>query len=129
VKLNEVDIEEGIMGDEIDSCIFTSDEWKDLDVFVKVGSTDHPAKIDSMVRLSKELVDTKSLRVRWASNNKKDVVDISSVQPMYSSEGDIQRRSMKHSKTKDQHSQSTTSLHSKISRDGRLQEIACWLFL
>jgi hypothetical protein len=38
---------------------------KDLDVFVKVGSTDHHAKIDSMVKLSEELVDTKSLRVRW----------------------------------------------------------------
>ena len=28
---------------------------KDLDVFVKVGSTDHPAKINSMVRLSEEI--------------------------------------------------------------------------
>ena len=31
---------------------------KDLDVFVKVGITDHPVKIDSMVRLSEELVNT-----------------------------------------------------------------------
>ncbi len=37
---------------------------KDLDVFVKVGSTDHSGKIDTMVRLSEELMDTKSLRVR-----------------------------------------------------------------
>jgi hypothetical protein len=52
VKLNEVDIKESIMEDEIDQFVFSSDEWivmKDLDVFVKVGSTDHPAKIDSMV--------------------------------------------------------------------------------
>ena len=65
VKLNKVDIEEGIMEDEIDPFVFASDGWivmKDLDVFVKVGNTDHPAKIDSMVRLSEELVNTKSLR-------------------------------------------------------------------
>jgi hypothetical protein len=73
VKLNEVDIEEGIMEDEMDQFVFASDGWivmKDLDVFVKVGNTDHPAKIDSMVRLSEELVDTKSLRVRWVINKK-----------------------------------------------------------
>ncbi len=65
---------------------------KDLDVFVMVGTTDQPAKIDSMVRLSEELVDTKSLRVRWIVNNKKEVVDISSVRPMYLSEGNNQNR-------------------------------------
>jgi hypothetical protein len=46
--------------DEIDQFDFSSDEWivmKDLNVFVMVGSTDHSAKIDSMVRLSDELVD------------------------------------------------------------------------
>jgi hypothetical protein len=45
------------MEDEIDQFVFASDGWiviKDLDVFVKVGSTDHPAKIDLMVRLSEE---------------------------------------------------------------------------
>ncbi len=81
VKLNEVDIEEGIMEDDIDQFVFSSDEWivmKDLDVFVKAGSTDHPSKIDSMVTLSEELVNTKSLRVRWVINNKKSEVDISS---------------------------------------------------
>ena len=49
VKLNEVDIEESIMEDEIDQFVFSSDEWivmKDLDVFVKIGITDHSAKID-----------------------------------------------------------------------------------
>ena len=59
VKLNEVDNEEVIMEDEIDSCIFTSDEWivmKDLDVFVKVGTTDHPAKIDSMAAYQRNLL-------------------------------------------------------------------------
>lgn len=68
------------MEDEINQFVFSSDDWivmKDLDVFVKVGSTDHPAKIDSMVRLSEELVDTKSLRVRWVITNKKSEVDIS----------------------------------------------------
>ena len=98
MKLNEVDLEECIMEDEIDQFVFSSDGWivmKDLDVFVKVGSTDHPAKIDSMVRLSEELVDTKSLRVRWVINNKKSEVDISSVRPMYTSEGDKKKRSAK----------------------------------
>ena len=64
---------------------------KDLDVFVKVGKrTDHPAKIDSVVRQRDDSVDTKLLRVKW-SNNFKDVVDISSVRPMYSSENPNQR--------------------------------------
>ena len=65
---------------------------KDLDVFVMVGTTDHPAKIDSMVRSSEEFVYTKSLRVCWAINNKKEVVDISLVRAMYSSEGNNQKR-------------------------------------
>ncbi len=91
VKLNEVEIEEGIMEDENSQFVFSSDEWivmKELDVFVTVGNTDHPAKIDSMVRLSEGLVDTKSMRVRWVINNKKSEVDISSLRPMVASEGD-----------------------------------------
>jgi hypothetical protein len=67
VKLNEVNIEESIMEDEIDQFACSSDEWivmKDLDFFLTVGSTDHPAKIDLMVRLSDKLVDTKSSRVQ-----------------------------------------------------------------
>ncbi len=74
MKLNEVDIKESLMEDEIDQYVFTSDEWivmKDLDVFVTVGSTDCSAKIDSMVRLSDKLVDTKSLWVQWVISNKK----------------------------------------------------------
>lgn len=117
VKLNEVDIEEVLTEDEFDRCIFTSDEWivmKDFDVFVKVGTTNYPAKIDSMDRLSKELVDTKSLKVRWTSNNKKDVVDIASVQSMYFSEEDTQRRARKHSITNEQHPHSIASTHTKI---------------
>ena len=37
VKLNEVDVEEGIMEDEIDQFVFSSNGWivkKDLDVFI-----------------------------------------------------------------------------------------------
>ena len=37
---------------------------KNLNVFVRVGKTDHPAIIDSMVRLTKELVDTNSVRIK-----------------------------------------------------------------
>jgi hypothetical protein len=88
VHFTELDLEEAIIEDDIDKFVFSSDEWivmKDLDVFVKVGTTYHPAKIDSMVRLSEEFVDTKSLRVRWVVNNKKEVVDTLSVRPMYSS--------------------------------------------
>ena len=58
---------------------------KDLDVFVTVGKSEHSAKIDSIVRLTNDSVDFTVLRVRW-SNNFKDVVDISSVKPMHSSE-------------------------------------------
>jgi hypothetical protein len=98
---------------------------KDLDVFVKVGSTDHPAKIDSMVRLSEELVDTKSLRVRWVINNKKSEVDISSVRPMYTYEGDKKKRSAKPSTSDEKHPQSMTSSHIQKSRDGLLEDSNC----
>ena len=128
VKLNEVDIEEGIMEDEIDPFVFASDGWivmKDLDVFVKVGNTDNPAKIDSMVRLSEELVDTKSLRVRWVINNKKSEVDILSVRPMYTTEGDKKRRSVKPTTSNDQHLQSTTSSRPQKSGDGLLEDSNC----
>ncbi len=91
---------------------------KDLDVFVKVGTTDHPSKIDSMVRLSEELVDTQSLRVRWVVNNKKEVVDISSMKLMYSSEGNNQnRRSTKPAKPP-----SVIPLQTQTSRDGLLEK-------
>ena len=89
VHFTKLDLEETINEDDIENLVFASDDWivmKDLDDFVKVGTTDHLAKINSMVRLSEELVDTKSLRVRWVINNKKEVVHISSVRPMYSSE-------------------------------------------
>ena len=95
VHFNELDLEETINEADIEKLVFTSDDWivmKDLDVFVRVGTTNHPAKIDSMVRLSEELVDTKSLRVRWIVNNKKEVVELSSVVPMYSSEGNNKKR-------------------------------------
>ena len=46
----------------------------DLDVFVKVGTTDHPAKIDSMIRVSEEFVDPKLLKVRWVVSKKKEVM-------------------------------------------------------
>ena len=58
-----------------------------------------------MVRLSEELVDTKSLRVRWVISNKKPEVDISSMMSMYTSEGDKKRRSVKPSKSNDKHLQ------------------------
>jgi hypothetical protein len=95
---------------------------KDLAFFFKVGSTDHPAKIDSMVRLSEELVDTRSFRVWWVINNKKSEVDISSVRPMYTSEGDKKRRSVKPSKSNNHHLQSTTSSHTWKSGDGLLED-------
>ena len=73
---------------------------KDLDVFVTVGKAEHSAKIDSIIWLTDDSVDTTVLRVRW-SNNFKDVVDISSVKPMHSSEHHTRRRSKKSQETKD----------------------------
>ena len=121
MHFTELDLKEAIIEDDIDKLVFSSDDWivmKDLDVFVKVGTTDHPAKIDSMVRLSEELVDTKLLRVKWVINNKKEVVDISSVRPMYSSEGNNQnRRSTKPSKPP-----SVVPLRTQKSKEGLLEE-------
>ena len=99
---------------------------KDLDVFVRVGTTNHPAKIDSMVRLSDELVDTKSLRVRWIVNNKKEVAGLSSVVPMYSSEGNNKKRIP----TKPPKPTSIIPLKTHKSREVKLpEEVACWVIL
>ena len=121
VHFTELDLEETINEADIEKLVFTSDDWivmKDLDVFVRVGTTNHPAKIDSMVRLSEELVDTKSLRVRWIVNNKKEVVDLSSVVPMYSSEGNNQKRKA----TKPAKSSSVIPLQTPKPMDGSLEK-------
>jgi len=73
-----------------------------------------------MIRQSEEFVDTKSLRVRWVINNKKCEVVISSVKPVYISEGDMIKSSEKPSKSTNQHFQSTTSSHTQKSGDGLL---------
>ena len=71
-----------------------------------------------MVGLSEEDVDTKSLRVRWVINNKKEVVDISSVRSMYSSEvNDQNRRSTKPSKPP-----SVVPLQTQTSKEGLHEE-------
>ena len=47
VHFTNLDFEENIVKDDIDKFIFSSDEWivmKDLDVFVMVGTTDHPSQ-------------------------------------------------------------------------------------
>ena len=61
VHFTKLDLEEPIVEDDIDKFVFSSDDWivlKDLGAFVKVGTNDHPANIDSMVILSEELLDT-----------------------------------------------------------------------
>ena len=65
---------------------------KNLNVNVRVGKTDHPATIDSMVRLTEELVDTNSVRIKWGINLQKSVVDLSTVTPMHSSRRVLQKR-------------------------------------
>ena len=103
VSFFEVDLEESFDEDEMTKHVFFYDDWivmKDLDVFVTVGKAEHYAKIDSIVRLTDDSVDTTVLRVRW-SNNFKDVVDISSVKPMHSSEHHSRRRTKKSPETKD----------------------------
>jgi hypothetical protein len=62
--------------------------------------------------------------VRWVINNKKSEVDISSVRPMYTSEGD-KKRSVKPSTSNNQHLQSTTSSHLQKSGDGLLEGSNC----
>ncbi len=68
VHLNKPDTDESITKEDISTFIFFSLEcWvveKNLDVYVRVGKTDHPATIDSMIRLIEELVDTNSVRIR-----------------------------------------------------------------
>ena len=65
---------------------------KNLNVYVRVGKTDHPATINSMVRLTEELVDTNSVKIKWSINNQKSVVDLSTVIPMHSSCRVMQKR-------------------------------------
>ena len=85
------DFVRSITEDKIEELVFKADGWivkKDLNVFVKVGKTDHEAVIDSLVRLSEVFVDTKSVRIRWTINNKTEVVTLLSVNPMHSSQED-----------------------------------------
>ncbi len=96
VHLIEPKTDEYITEDDITPFVFFSSEYwvveKNLDVFVRVGKTDHPATIDSMVRLTEELVDTNSVRIRWSINNQKSVVDLSTVKPMYTSHREKQKQ-------------------------------------
>ena len=87
VLFSEVGLEESFDEDEMMKYVFVHGDWivmKDLDVFVMEGKTEHPAKIDSLVRLAYDSMDTKLLRVRQ-SNNFKQVVEIKYVKPMHSS--------------------------------------------
>jgi len=96
VHLNKPNTEESITEEEISKFVFFSlDCWvveKNLDVYVRVGITDHSATIDSMVRLTDELVDTNSVRIKWSINNQRSVVDLSTVKPMHSSHREMQKR-------------------------------------
>jgi hypothetical protein len=89
VHLNESHTEESITEEDISTFVFFSSEgWvveKNLNFYVRVGKTDHPATIDSMVRLTEELVDINSVRIKWGINLQKSVVDLSTVTPMHSS--------------------------------------------
>ena len=72
---------------------------KNLDVYVRVGKTDHPATIDSMVGLTEELVDTNSVRIKWGINLQKSVVDLSTVTPMHSSHRAMRKQKKRRKKT------------------------------
>ena len=70
-------------------------------------------------------MDTKSLRVRWVINNKKSVVVISLVRPMYSSENHIRKRSKKAAKTKDKQTGSITSSHTQKTLYDTIEDLSC----
>ena len=53
---------------------------KDMDVFVLIGKTTHPAKINSLVLVSDE-IDSNSIWIRW-SNQLKETVELCDVLPM-----------------------------------------------
>jgi hypothetical protein len=127
VSFFEVDLEETFKEDEITKHVFFYDDWivmKDLDVFVTVGKAEHSAKIDSIVRLTDDTVDTTVLRVRW-SNNFKDVVDISSVKPMHSTEHHNRRGSKKSPETKGKKTPSTTSSDGQKRSEGPVEDVSC----
>jgi hypothetical protein len=107
--------------------LFFYDDWivmKDLDVFVTVGKSEHSAKIDSIVWLTDDLVDTTVLRVRW-SNNFKDVVDISSVKPMHSSEHHNRRRSQKSPETTNKKTPFSTPSDGQKQLEGPIEDVSC----
>ena len=94
VHFEEKEFERSFKEDEMEELVFKADGWivkKDFNVFVKVGKSDHEAVIDSLVRLSKVFVETKSVRIKWAINKKNEVVNILSVKPMHSSQEDNKR--------------------------------------
>jgi hypothetical protein len=104
VHFDGKDFRSSITEHTMDYLVFKEDGWivkKDLNVFVMVCKTDHEAVIDSLVRLSEVFVDTKSVRIRWAINNKTEVVTLLSMKPMHSSQED-KKRGTKPSKPDDQ---------------------------
>ena len=67
VHLNKPDTDKSITEEDISTFVFFSSEcWvveMNLNVYVRVGKTDHPATINSMVRLTEELVDKNYVRI------------------------------------------------------------------
>ena len=97
---------------------------KNLNVYVRVDKTDHPATIDSMVRLTEELVDTNSVRIKWSINNKKSVVDLSTVIPMHSSRRVMQKQKRK--KKLASVEEITTGIRSTpVTTPGQVQDSYC----
>lgn len=129
VHMNEPDIEECITEEDISTFIFFSSEgWvveKNLNVYVRVGKTDHPATIDSMVRLTEELVDTNSVRIKWSINNQSSVVDLSTVTPMHSSPRERQKRKKERKKLASVEEITTGIRSTPVTTPGQVQDSYC----
>lgn len=129
VHMNEPNIEECITEEDISTFIFFSSEgWvveKNLNVYVRVGKTDHPATIDSMVRLTEELVDTNSVRIKWSINNQSSVVDLSTVTPMHSSPRERQKRKKERKKLASVEEITTGIRSTPVTTPGQVQDSYC----
>ena len=96
---DEVNTDKSITKEDISTFVFfligVLGCGEELGCLCQGGQTDHPATIDSMVRLTEELVDTNSVRIKWSINNQKSVVDLSTVKPMHSSHRERQKQKQK----------------------------------
>ena len=78
-----------------------------------------------MVRLTEELVDTNSVRIKWSINNQKSVVDLSTVTPIHSSRRVMQKQKKRKKKLASVEEITTGIRSTPVTTPGQVQDSKC----